>query len=52
MICLQEPAKRDTLANKERNTTAPQSYLDHRNLQHTIQETELRHTRFKDFGRN
>ena len=58
MICLQElrlfscPTKRDTLANKGHDTTALQTYLNHRNLRHTIRETELRPTRFKDFWRD
>jgi hypothetical protein len=56
MICLQKlrlfSCPRDTLANKGHDTTALQTYLDHRNLRHTIRETELRPTRFKDFWRD
>ena len=40
------------LANKGRDTRALQSYLGHRNIQHTVRYTELAPTRFKDFWRN
>jgi integrase len=39
------------LANKGHDTRALQSYLGHRNIQHTVRYTELSPTRFKDFWR-
>jgi site-specific recombinase XerD len=40
------------LANKGHDTRALQAYLGHRNIQHTVQYTELTPTRFKNFWRN
>ena len=40
------------LANKGHDTRALQAYLGHRNIQHTVQYTELSPTRFKDFWRS
>jgi type 1 fimbriae regulatory protein FimB/type 1 fimbriae regulatory protein FimE len=37
------------LANKGHDTRALQSYLGHRNIQHTVRYTELSPTRFKNF---
>jgi integrase len=34
------------------DTRAPQAYLGHRNIQHTVRYTELSPTRFKDFWRS
>ena len=39
------------LANKGHDTRALQSYLGHRNIQHTVKYTELAPTRFSDFFR-
>jgi integrase len=39
------------LANKGHETRALQTYLGHRNIQHTVRYTELSPTRFKDFWR-
>ena len=39
------------LANKGHDTRALQSYLGHKNIQHTVRYTELAPTRFKDFWR-
>ena len=39
------------LANKGHDTRALQAYLGHKNIQHTVQYTELSPTRFKDFWR-
>jgi type 1 fimbriae regulatory protein FimB/type 1 fimbriae regulatory protein FimE len=39
------------LANKGHDTRSLQSYLGHRNIQHTVKYTELAPTRFKDFWR-
>jgi integrase len=39
------------LANKGHDTRALQSYLGHRNIQHTVRYTELSPTRFKEFWR-
>jgi type 1 fimbriae regulatory protein FimB/type 1 fimbriae regulatory protein FimE len=39
------------LANKGHDTRALQSYLGHKNIQHTVRYTELSPTRFKDFWR-
>ena len=39
------------LANKGHDTRALQAYLGHRNIQHTVQYTELSPDRFKDFWR-
>jgi type 1 fimbriae regulatory protein FimB/type 1 fimbriae regulatory protein FimE len=39
------------LANKGHDTRALQSYLGHRNIQHTVRYTELAPDRFKDFWR-
>jgi integrase len=39
------------LANRGHDTRAPQAYLGHRNIQHTVRYTELSPTRFKDFWR-
>jgi site-specific recombinase XerD len=39
------------LANKGHDTRALQSYLGHRNIQHTVRYTELSPDRFKDFWR-
>ena len=39
------------LANKGHDTRALQSYLGHRNIQHTVGYTELSPDRFKDFWR-
>jgi type 1 fimbriae regulatory protein FimB/type 1 fimbriae regulatory protein FimE len=39
------------LANKGHDTRALQSWLGHRNIQHTVRYTELSPTRFKDFWR-
>ena len=39
------------LANKGHDTRALQTYLGHRNIQHTVRYTELRPDRFKDFWR-
>ena len=40
------------LANKGHDTRALQSYLGHRNIQHTVRYTELAPTRFKNFWRD
>jgi integrase len=40
-----------SLANKGHDTRALQSYLGHKNIQHTVRYTELAPTRFKDFWR-
>jgi site-specific recombinase XerD len=40
-----------TLAKRGHDTRAPQAYLGHRNIQHTVRYTELSPTRFKDFWR-
>jgi site-specific recombinase XerD len=40
------------LANKGHDTRALQSYLGHKNIQHTVRYTELSPTRFKDFWRD
>ena len=37
------------LANAGHDTRALQSYLGHRNIQHTVKYTELAPTRFRDF---
>jgi type 1 fimbriae regulatory protein FimB/type 1 fimbriae regulatory protein FimE len=37
------------LANKGHDTRAPQAYLGHRNIQHTVRYTELSPDRFKEF---
>ena len=37
------------LANKGHNTRALQSYLGHKNIQHTVRDTELSPARFKNF---
>ena len=39
------------LANKGHDTRALQSYLGHKNIQHTVRYTELSPTRFRDFWR-
>src|SRR6516162_9790873 len=39
------------LANRGHDTRALQSYLGHKNIQHTVRYTELSPTRFKDFWR-
>ena len=39
------------LANAGHNTRAPQAYLGHKNIQHTVRYTELAPDRFKDFWR-
>lgn len=39
------------LANDGHDTRALQSYLGHRNIQHTVRYSELSPTRFKDFWR-
>ena len=39
------------LANAGHDTRAPQAYLGHKNIQHTVRYTELAPTRFKDFWR-
>ena len=39
------------LANDGRDTRSIQSYLGHKNIQHTVRYTELAPGRFKDFGR-
>ena len=39
------------LANKGHDTRALQTYLGHRNIQHTVRYTELSPDRFKDFWR-
>jgi site-specific recombinase XerD len=39
------------LANDGHDTRSLQSYLGHRNIQHTVKYTELSPTRFKDFWR-
>jgi integrase len=39
------------LANKGHDTRALQSYLGHKNIQHTVKYTELSPMRFKDFWR-
>jgi integrase len=39
------------LANKGHDTRAPQGYLRHKNIQHTMRYTELAPDRFKDFWR-
>jgi integrase len=39
------------LANKGVDTRALQSYLGHKNIQHTVRYTELSSARFKDFWR-
>jgi site-specific recombinase XerD len=36
------------LANRGHDTRAPQAYLAHRNIQHTVRYTEMSPTRFKD----
>ena len=40
------------LANRGHDTRALQAYLGHRNIQHTVQHTELSPRRFKDFWRS
>ena len=40
------------LANKGRDTRSLQSYLGHRNIQHTVRYTELSADKFKDFWRD
>jgi integrase len=40
------------LANKGHDTRALQSYLGHKNIQHTVRYTELSPDRFKDFWRS
>jgi len=40
------------LANRGHDTRALQSYLGHRNIQHTVRYSEMSPTRFKDFWRN
>ena len=40
------------LANDGRDTRAPQHYLGHRNIQHTVRYTELTSTRFNSFWRD
>jgi integrase len=39
------------LANRGHDTRALQSYLGHKNIQHTVRYTELSSTRFKNFWR-
>jgi len=39
------------LANDGHDTRALQTYLGHRNIQHTVRYSELSPTRFKDFWR-
>jgi len=39
------------LANKGHDTRAPQAWLGHRNIQHTVRYTELAPNRFRDFWR-
>ena len=39
------------LANNGHDTRALQAYLGHKNIQHTVRDTELSPTRFKDFWR-
>jgi hypothetical protein len=43
---------RAPLANAGHDTRAPQAWLGHRNLQHTVRYTELALDRFKDFWRS
>ena len=40
---------REALANKGHDTRALQTYLGHKNIQHTVRHTELAAGRFKDF---
>jgi integrase len=40
------------LANAEHDTRSIQSYLGHKNIQHTVRYTELAPTRFKNFWRD
>jgi len=40
------------LANKGHDTRALQSYLGHKNIQHTVRYTEMAPNRFKDFWRD
>jgi len=40
------------LANDGHDTRAPQHYLGHKNIQHTVRYTEMAPDRFKDFWRN
>ena len=39
------------VANKGHDTRALQAYIGHRNIQHTVRNTELSPQRFKDFWR-
>ena len=43
---------RAALANAGHDTRAPQAWLRHRNIQHTVRYTELAPDRFKDFWRD
>ena len=40
------------LANDGQDTRAIQSFLGHKNIQHTVRYTELAPNRFKDFWRD
>ena len=40
------------LANDGRDTRSIQSYLGHKNIQHTVRYTELAPGRFKDFWKD
>ena len=40
------------LANAGHDTRAPQAWLGHKNIQHTVRYTELAPDRFKDFWRS
>jgi hypothetical protein len=40
-----------TTKERRKLKRAPQAYLGHRNIQHTVCYTELSPTRFKDFWR-
>jgi site-specific recombinase XerD len=39
------------LANDGHDTRAPQHYLEHKNIQHTVRYTDMAPDRFKDFWR-
>jgi type 1 fimbriae regulatory protein FimB/type 1 fimbriae regulatory protein FimE len=40
------------LANSGKDTRAIQLYLGHKNIQHTVRDTELAAGRFKDFWKD
>ena len=42
----------DVLSNDAAVSLPLQTYLGHRNIQHTVRSTELSPTRFKDFWRD